>query len=117
MGAGIKDDLGDTQDRYTPDPGTLDKNVIVLCGVCNEAMNAKFGIRMARGFAQAMAGGSSECDCYLCPNREEDWHKQAIALREEARKTPSAHLEKIFRDEADKVIETKECTKAWYSFC
>jgi hypothetical protein len=101
----------DIQDRYTPDQGTHHKDEVIQCGVCGENMIAKFSVFGARGFAQAIGGGGSYHDSYHCPNREKPWHKQVVALREEARKTSSRKLTEMLREEADEVLATKTPTK------
>ncbi len=103
--------LDDTQDYYTPDPGTHAKDVVVHCGVCGEAMTVHYDVVGPRGFVQAMSGSKSPHDAYACPRRNEDWHKQIVALRQEARRTPSGRLAKMFRDEANEVLETRQKTK------
>jgi len=103
--------LGDTQDRYTPDPGTHGIGVEICCGVCGTPMEVFRNALGPRGFAQAMGGGKSPHDAYTCPHRGEDWHEQVVALRQEAKKTPSMRLAKIMLEEAGDILETKKVTK------
>ena len=98
-----------TQDRSTPDPGKVEGPL--FCGVCGEEMDVKRNVNGPRGSVQAMSGGKSPHDVFTCPHREEQWHEQVVALRKEAKKTPSAKLEKLLLEEAEEILQSKECTK------
>jgi hypothetical protein len=99
----------DTQYRYTPDPGTVKGPV--CCGVCGTQMLEERGLEGARSWTQAMCRGKSKYDSFTCPVHKEDWHRQVIALRREARDTSSKLLEQMLLEEADEVLRTRSATK------
>lgn len=101
----------DTQERYTPDAGTLPQDEPVFCGVCGDQMEAKFDCFGPRGYVQAMSGSKSHYDAYNCPNRDEPWHRQVIAMRKEKRKTASTLVESLLDKEIDLVLESRKETK------
>ncbi len=101
-----------TQYSYTPDPGTIEEPV--ECGVCGEKMKCRRNVNGPRGFAMAMSGSKQLHDSFDCPHREQDWHKQAVALREEARATASAIFQTALEKEADEIVSTRKSTKTIY---
>lgn len=117
MSATKKPILGETQDYFTPDAGTVDGPV--QCGVCGDDMTLLArDSRGPRGFVQAMGmrlrnetNTGSPHDIFACPNREEDWHRQVVALRNEARRTSSGNLEGLLMDEAAAIAKSRQATK------
>lgn len=101
--------MGDTQSISTPDPGTCEGPV--KCGVCGEETIVTRDCYGPRGFAMAMSGSKIKYDLFACPHREEQWHKQAVAIREEAKRTSSAILEAILLEEADLIVYNRQATK------
>lgn len=101
----------DTQSRYTPDPGTVPEGEDVFCGVCGDKMDEKRGCNGPRGFAMAMSGSKSPYDSWTCPNREEPWHQQVVALRNAMRETPSAKIALIMAEEVGEILSVREQTK------
>ena len=101
----------DTQSRYTPDAGEHDPQEKFYCGVCGDLMDAKFGIDGPTGSAEAMAGKGHLHDRYMCPNRDEDWHEQVVALRMERNDSASATIGELLNKEVDLVLEHREATK------
>lgn len=101
----------DTQERYTPDPGTYPSEEPILCGVCGDRMELNGNCHGPRGYAQAMSGSKSYYDSYNCPNQTEDWHMQVLALRGERRRTASTLVESLLEKEISMVLETREATK------
>ena len=83
----------------------------VYCGVCGDETGVSRDCDGPTSFAEAMAGTGKRHDLFWCPNMDEDWHRQAISLREEATKTCSAKLASLFMDEADAVIASRSATK------
>lgn len=104
----------DTQCRYTPDVGLVEGPV--LCGVCRTQMTERRDVEGYRGFVSAMANVKSRYDSFDCPHCNEDWHKQVIALREAASKTPSPTLAHILLKDTQEILQNRVCTKkgSWY---
>lgn len=103
--------LGNTQSRYTPDPGTHPDDEVILCGVCGAETTCRRNVNGPRGFAMAMSGSKSPHDVYSCPLRDEDWHQQVVALRREASGTSSKKLETMLLEEAEEVLSNRLATK------
>ena len=101
----------DTQERYTPDPGTHPPEMEVCCGVCGDRMNLKENCYGPRGFVMAMSGSKSHYDSYTCPNSKEGWHRQVLALRKEKRETASTLVESLLDEEIKLVLESRKATK------
>lgn len=99
------------QDVYTPDPGVCESQT---CGVCQTEMLVERNVDGPRSFTQAMAGGKSKHDFFWCPHRNEDWHKQVVAIRRKARETPSMRQQTMLEEEADEIVKTRQATKKVY---
>jgi len=95
-------------DEFMFDPG---KQGEVKCKVCQD--DCKFrGTRYGpRSYASAMAGTSTDFDYFECLSRNEDWHRQALALIQEINSTPSARLATMLREELQEVLANKTPTK------
>lgn len=102
---------GKTQSRYTPDPGEVPEGEEVLCGVCGDVMDESRGHYGPRGFAQAMGGGKSPYDEWICPNRPEKWHQQVVAIRMAMNDTPSAKVALIMAEEVGEILSSRQETK------
>jgi len=103
-----------TQDRFTPDAGSVDEPV--QCGVCGEAMLVVRNSRGPRGFVEAMGrrnkkNQGSPHDIYSCPSRHESWHRQVRALRLKAAQTVSGREEQLLLAEAEEVLKSRVPTK------
>ncbi len=101
--------LGDTQDRYTPDPGKIEGPV--RCGVCKTEMSVRRNVNGPRGFVQAMSSGKSLHDVFSCPHSDEEWHRQVVALRREATKTASKRHGDALQQEAEDILDYRQSTK------
>jgi hypothetical protein len=101
----------DTQERFTPDAGTYDPDENFFCGACGDLMNVRFGVNGPTGWVEATAGRKHLHDVYECPNREEDWHRQIIALRKEKKTTASTLVEALLDEEAQIVLDKRVATK------
>lgn len=77
-------------------------------------MDVERHVHGPRTFVGAMSGSKSTYDSFTCPDSNTSWHKQIIALRKAAHKTPSTAIEKILLDEAQTILETREATKEHY---
>jgi hypothetical protein len=100
----------DTQDIFFPDPGTHDA---VECGVCGAQMDVKRDLDGPTSWVMAMGHSKRKHDTFMCPHRNEPWHKQVIALREFKERCPSAYLSNLVDREIDFVLGTKTPTKQW----
>lgn len=88
------------------------------CRVCGERMAADRGVAEATGWAHAMAihhglMAPRRVDRFRCLHAGSDWHRQALALRQEAERTPSGEQADRFTAEADAVVRTRAATKHW----
>jgi hypothetical protein len=86
------------------------------CRVCGEPMRARRDVVGPTGWAHAMAikAGAAQGtphDELACDHSGEAWHRQALALRMEAARTPSRELEKILSAEAEELVRTRAATK------
>lgn len=86
----------------------------MICGVCGAVMNEERNVNGPRGWAQAMGGGKSLHDVFECPHRQEQWHRQVIALRREAKNSVSKKIADLLLQEAEEVLSSKEATKTIY---
>lgn len=100
--------LGDTQCVFTPDAGEVEGPV--YCGVCGTKMSESRGCNGPTSSIMAMAGSKRNYDFFECPDRKELWHKQVSALRSKASNNPSGRLKRMFLEEAEEILETKEAT-------
>ncbi len=69
------------QYRYTPDLGEVKPGVPVYCGVCQDLMNENRNVDGPRSYVESLCRSGKIYDEFLCPNHEEGWHKQVVALR------------------------------------
>ena len=99
------------QFRYTPDAGVIPEVEKVQCGVCGDVMNEKRGCYGPRSYGESMLGGGSYYDNFICPNHEESWHKQVVALRQEAQKTASNKLSELLDSEVQDILRNRKATK------
>ena len=97
-----------TQSVYMPDPGEIKGPV--HCGVCDAVMRDKRDCYGPTSSIMAMSGSKRKYDSFICPLRDEDWHKQVVALRNEARNTASMKHKEMLLDEADEVLLTRKAT-------
>lgn len=100
-----------TQSAYTPDIGEVPEGSQVLCGVCSSVMDETRNCNGPRGWAMAMTGGKSPHDSFFCPHREEQWHRQVVALRQEAKNSVSGKIAAMLEAEAEEIMSTREATK------
>lgn len=103
--------LGDTQSVFTPDAGTVKGPV--RCGVCRQKMEEHLDCYGPTSSVESMAGSKRHHDLFVCPNREEKWHRQVVALRMEKSNTASAVLSELLEQEIKAVLDTEEVTKDW----
>ncbi len=100
-------------DRSFPHPGEY---LAVYCGVCGKNMTARRNVLGPTGFAEAMLVQSGQSqghlhDEFLCEDREEPWHQQAKAIRDQARESPSQRLADLLTEEADEIVRTRKSTR------
>lgn len=87
--------------RRTPDPGTYKEIYCCICGTKCTVERDRLG---ARGFAQAMSGGKSPYDLFLCPNNGAEWHERVEVLMGEAVEFASDKLSEVVRQEAEELL-------------
>lgn len=88
----------------------------VRCRVCGEVMEASRGVVGPTGWAHAMtikagAARGTPHDEFACGFSGEAWHRQALDLKVEARKTPSRRVEQMLLEEAEEVVRSRAATK------
>jgi UDP-N-acetylenolpyruvoylglucosamine reductase len=63
----------------------------------------------------AMGGMSEPYDSFLCPHRNDAWHRQVVALRHEVAATASAKFGLMLELEIADILYTKKATKEKFS--
>lgn len=99
------------QCRYTPDANTHPPEDDICCGVCGDVMKQERGCFGPRTMVSAMSGYKEFYDDYTCPNSKSDWHKQIVALRASAIKTPSAKIAALLEQESAEILQSRKATK------
>jgi hypothetical protein len=100
-------------DSFITEPGTaLERR----CRVCGEVMAVRRGVLGPTGHAHALAiqSGAARAtrhDAFACVFSGTAWHRQALALKLEAARTPSGELERLLLDEAARVVRARTATK------
>lgn len=102
-----------SSDHCFTDP---DKYLTVYCGVCGKSMTANRHVVGPTGFAEAMAVQIGQTkghlhDTFHCVDRDEAWHEQAKAIRDEASETNSQRLTQLLTEEADEIVRSQKTTK------
>lgn len=102
-----------SSDHCFTDP---DEYLTVYCGVCGKIMTANRHVLGPTGFAEAMALQIGQTkghllDNFHCEARDEEWHKQAKAIRDEASDTHSQRLTQLLTEEADEIVRSQRTTK------
>jgi hypothetical protein len=100
-------------DFFTGEP---DRHAVMHCRVCGEPMAVDRDVVGPTGWAHAMAIRAGHAkgrlhDEFHCERAGEPWHRQALALRQEAEQTPSKRLAELLTAEADEVVRTRTATK------
>lgn len=105
----MTDRLANITDIYMPDVGTVEGPV--FCGVCGTKMDVQRDCYGPTQMVMAIFGSKRHYDCFSCPHREEDWHRQVIDLRQEQKRTPSRAISDILDAEIKGILETRKPTK------
>jgi hypothetical protein len=100
-------------DCVTTEPG---EEAEVRCRVCGEVMAVRRGVVGPTGWAHSMAIAAGVAkgklhDSFACDFSGEAWHRQALALKLEAQKTPSKRVERLLLEEAERVVRSRAATK------
>lgn len=100
-------------DFFVADPGTREE---MRCRVCGAVMAVHRGVVGPTGWGHAMAiaaGVSKDKlhDEFACEFSCEAWHRQALALKQEAEKTPSGEVARLLLAEADRLVRSRTATK------
>jgi hypothetical protein len=74
-------------------------------------MDARYDVDGPTSMIESMAGSSHLHDSYTCPYSGKGWHRQAVALRQEAKKTASSKLHDMFWNEAHWIIQGRKATR------
>lgn len=99
-----------------PHPGEY---LAACCGVCGKRMAVRRNVLGPTGSVEAMAiqCGRSQGhlhDTFWCEDREEPWHRQARALREQASTSPSQRFADSLAEEASEIVRTRtETRQVW----
>jgi DNA replicative helicase MCM subunit Mcm2 (Cdc46/Mcm family) len=102
----IKYEIG--WDAFSPDPGS---QKTMRCRVCGQEMNVKRNCEGPRSSIGAMAGCKSKYDFFSCPDAAEEWHYQALRIKQMIADTPSASLAIILEAELRKILKDKKPTR------
>src|SRR5437870_4920538 len=100
-------------DFFTAAPGSREQ---LRCRVCGEVMAVARNVLGPTGWAHAMAMaagvmGGSRHDEFSGAFGGAAWHRQALALKQEANRTPSRELEKLLLEEAEGVVRARTARK------
>jgi len=100
-------------DFFTGEPGG---HVVLHCRICGEPMTVARDVVGPTGWAHAMTIRAGQAkgrlhDEFHCERAEAAWHRQALALRQQAEQTPSKRLADLLTEEADEVVRTKAATR------
>jgi len=106
-------------DFFTSEPG---RHVVLHCRVCGEPMAAARDVVGPTGWAHAMAIRAGQAngrlhDRFHCTQCSEPWHRQALALRQQAERSPSKQFADVLTDEAGEVVRTRTATKDVSGVC
>jgi len=100
-------------DHSFPEPGEY---LAVYCGVCGKSMTVRRNVLGPTGFIEAMAVQNGQSsghlhDNFWCEDREEPWHRQARAIRDQAHHSPSKRLADLLTEEANEIVRTRKSTR------
>ena len=100
-------------DYITSEPG---QHVVLHCRVCREPMAVERDIVGPTSWAEAMAVRCGQTkghphDSFHCTLSGEPWHRQALALRQEAAQTASRRLADLLNQEADEIVRARTATQ------
>jgi hypothetical protein len=95
-------------DSFTIEPGTVE---CMVCRVCRTTMQVDRNVEGPTSFAETMGKGKHLHDHFYCADAEKDWHRQALAILQLAKATPSKQIEESLKEEVEKILETKQATK------
>ncbi|RJQ27092.1 hypothetical protein C4577_02100 [Candidatus Parcubacteria bacterium] len=93
---------------FMPRPGTVDKKDCPVCGV---GMKVKRNCNGPTSSIGAQFGQKTLHDWFYCEDSDSNWHIQAMKLMQEAEKTPSMDLQKIYEKEIARILKNKKATK------
>ena len=77
------------------------------CKVCNGILDVQRNVPYRGKFSTF----DRPKDIFTCPHSDELWHKQVLALRKEIKRTPSARIATIMREEICEIMECRKETK------
>jgi hypothetical protein len=96
----------------------------VKCDICGKEMLKKIdvlGYRTITDAKKAYFTGDQKStlsvyDSFTCPDIEEKWHKQVIAIIKFAKNVPSKVLHDMLLQEAEEIVKNEKETKSGYDF-
>lgn len=74
-------------------------------------MDAERGLGPSNSFVAAIAGHKRRYDKFVCPLKNECWHKQCQRLIAEIKRIPSGILADMMRSELKDILFSKRATK------
>ena len=86
------------------------KHETMKCKVCGTFCDVKRGIIGATSFAESVSGSSHLHDEFICPNKGEKWHVQALELIKEIEKCHSPTLVRLMKGDLERLINEREAT-------
>jgi len=97
-------------DSFTPAPGTVDK---MQCRICGEDLEVRRNCNGPTGYAESLAGMKHLHDHFYCKHSEEDWHKNAYALKQQQENSASTAVKEIIEAELVQVIVNRKPSEGW----
>jgi len=94
-------------DHFTPAPGDKES---MECRICATEMTVRRNVNGPTGYVEAISRKEHLHDSFSCPNSDEAWHNQALAIMQWMQMTPSLSVKKILEDELAIILETKTPT-------
>jgi len=87
-------------------PGTVGGPI--GCRTCGDAMDVERNVLGPTSYVEALHKREKKHDHFTCPNWQEDWHEQAIALKQEIENTVSHSLTKLLCADFILVLTTRK---------
>lgn len=88
-------------DVHFTEPGSAQE---MRCHVCDTKCEVKRNAYGPTGFAEAIGKKFRHHDLFVCPYRDEDWHKQALGLVLEIERTPSKRIAELMRQDLEDLL-------------
>lgn len=88
-------------DVFFVEPGSVTS---MRCAVCGRALMAERDHVGPTSTAEAMSGHKRQHDLFLCPHTEEPWHREALALVQAIKQTPSQRVAGLIKQDLTELL-------------